>query len=173
MAVLLPFVLTLVMHCPMGISAVKEDELLCFKTQFIDTGTLVSFILRENGTRADTLVLYLSIWNKDRQLIYCKTNENDVMIERYLFLCNRRQNSQVAELSANSFNLSVMIGQDSRCDGRDTSVSEKNDPQGTQLIKMGRLTEGSRTRTKRAIIFPGTLWCGTGSKAFEYHQLGE
>lgn len=167
-AVLLPFVLILIMLCQWGLTEADKDKRLCFRAQSIDTGTLVSFILRENGTHAKSLVLYLSIWNEDRQLVYCKTNENDVVIERYLSLCSRRQNSEVVELSANSFNLSVMIGRDSRCYGH-----HKNDLQRTQLIQIGRQTAGTRRRTKRAIIFPGTLWCGTGSKAFEYHQLGE
>ncbi|XP_062372486.1 group 3 secretory phospholipase A2-like [Sardina pilchardus] len=162
----LPFVLTLAMFCPWVVS---EAEILCFHAQSVRKGTQVSFLLGENGTLAKSLVLYSSIWNEDRQLVYCKTNENDVVIGQYLSLCRRRQNSKVVEISANSYNLSVIMGQDSPCYGRDTSISEKNDPQGTQT---GRRTSGIRRRTKRAIIFPGTLWCGTGSKALEYEQLG-
>ena len=173
MTVLVHFMLALVMLFTWGVSEAKQDELRCFHAQSIGRGTLVSFLLGKNGTRSKSFVLYSSIWNEDRQLVYCNTNEDDVIVGHYLSLCDRTHYPHVVDISSIRYNLSVVLVPHSPCYGHDISFPEVNDSQGGQFIKMGRQTSETSRRTKRAVIFPGTLWCGTGSKALDYQQLGK
>ncbi|CAK6950247.1 group 3 secretory phospholipase A2-like [Scomber scombrus] len=103
--------------------------------------------------------LYLTLWSAHMQLVTCEVNVNPLVIESYSSLCNR--SSQ--EINQSYIHVSMLPALDSSC-ALNTSA---------QKVRTRRDEEGEKkTRRKRSWIFPGTLWCGTGSKAVGYEQLG-
>ncbi|KAM7416188.1 hypothetical protein PAMA_018314 [Pampus argenteus] len=105
--------------------------------------------------------LYLTLWSEDMRLVTCQVNINPLVTESYSNLCDR--SSQ--EISQRFINISMLMAPDAPCA---LSSSALNITRRTR--RDGR--EERKTRRKRAWMFPGTLWCGTGSKAEEYEQLG-
>ncbi|XP_063752877.1 group 3 secretory phospholipase A2-like isoform X2 [Eleginops maclovinus] len=108
-------------------------------------------------------VLYLSLWSEDTRLVTCQVNANPFITETYRTLCNRsgNQNPHVPP----NFNISMLLAADTAC-ALASSSAQKFTKRTRRDVTVGR------TRRKRAWIFPGTLWCGTGSKAVGYDELG-
>ncbi|KAL2079560.1 hypothetical protein ACEWY4_025304 [Coilia grayii] len=153
---------TFAVLCVCGLSYAKKEELRCVRAQSIINGTQVSFLHRKAGVHSEAFVLYSSIWDKDRQLVYCKTNEEDVVVRHYLSVCVTTRNPH--DIPAVGYNISAILARDSPCHGNNSNLGQSDE--------MGLHISGIERRTKRAVIFPGTLWCGTGSKAHDYQQLG-
>lgn len=134
----------------------------CLGSSRADDGLTRVTFLREDtaGVRS----LYLSRWSEDMRLVTCVVNTNSLVYERYSALCNRRgaQGQEIPQM----FNMSILLAPDAPCVFVSSSAPEFT----RSLSRDG--TEG-KTRRKRSWIFPGTLWCGTGSKAVRYEQLGE
>ncbi|XP_069555757.1 group 3 secretory phospholipase A2-like isoform X2 [Brachyistius frenatus] len=86
-----------------------------------------------------------------------------MVAERYATLCDR-SDTRGPEITQ-KFNISKLLAPDTPCVIVSSSVPKRS-----------RSTRGDgterKTRSKRAWILPGTLWCGSGSKAFGYEQLG-
>lgn len=156
------FVLIFVLLCAWGLSCANEDELLCVSSHSIINGTRVSFLRRKVGAQPETFVLYSSLWDEDRQLVHCETNEDQLVVEHYLNVCDKTRDP-VRDIPAVSYNISAILSPGSSCHGDDAKHEQSSE------VEWPR----SHRREKRAVIFPGTLWCGTGSKALEYHQLGK
>lgn len=125
--------------------------------------TRVTF-LREDAT--GVRFLYVSLWSEDARPVTCQVNTNPTVTDRYFSVCNR-SGGQGREIRR-KFNTSMLLSPGSPCKLASSGVPEF-------IFKRARrdATEGKVVRRKRAWIFPGTLWCGTGSKADEYEQLGE
>uniref|UniRef100_G3PBF6 phospholipase A2 n=1 Tax=Gasterosteus aculeatus TaxID=69293 RepID=G3PBF6_GASAC len=124
--------------------------------------TRVTF-LREDATGVRSL--YVSLWSEDARPVTCQVNTNPTVTDRYFSVCNR-SGGQGREIRR-KFNTSILLSPGSPCKLASSGVPEF-------IFKRARrdATEGKVVRRKRAWIFPGTLWCGTGSKADEYEQLG-
>ncbi|GLD66785.1 group 3 secretory phospholipase A2-like protein [Lates japonicus] len=120
-----------------------------------DGQTRVTF-LREDAAGARSL--YLTLWSEDMRLVTCEVNVNPLATERYRALCDR-SGAQGREITQR-FNISgVLAAPDAPCAPVSSSAPKFTRPEG-------------RTRRKRAWILPGTLWCGRGSGAVKYEQLG-
>ncbi|KAM9360623.1 uncharacterized protein ABDE67_001233 isoform 2-T2 [Symphorus nematophorus] len=104
--------------------------------------------------------LYLSMWSEDMRLVTCEVNTDPLVTERYRALCDR-SGTRDQEITK-SFNISVLLAPEAPC----ALVSSSAPGLTTRDV-----TE-EKVRRKRSWIFPGTLWCGTGSSARGYEELG-
>ncbi|XP_070690405.1 group 3 secretory phospholipase A2-like [Pempheris klunzingeri] len=122
--------------------------------------TRVTFLQEDTaGARS----LYLSLWSEDRSLVACEINTNPVDTERYRALCDG--SSTLSQQIARRFNISALVAPDAPC----AHVSSYAPELSGRTWRDG--TEG-KVRRKRAWMFPGTLWCGLGSRAVGYEELG-
>ncbi|XP_045890969.1 group 3 secretory phospholipase A2-like [Micropterus dolomieu] len=127
----------------------------------IDDGqTRVTFL---RGDTAGVRSLYLSLWSEDKRLVTCELNTDPRVTERYRAICDRIDSRGQEEEVIQRFNISALLAPEAPC-----ALVSSSAPKFTRR-RDG--TEG-RARRKRSWIFPGTLWCGTGSKAVGYEQLG-
>uniref|UniRef100_A0A8C2Z2N0 phospholipase A2 n=1 Tax=Cyclopterus lumpus TaxID=8103 RepID=A0A8C2Z2N0_CYCLU len=108
--------------------------------------------------------LYTSLWSDDTRPVICEVNTDPIVTDRYCRICERT-GTQGQEITQR-FNISMLLSPNSPC----ALVSSSSVPKFTKRTRRAGI-EG-KVRRKRAWIFPGTLWCGTGSKAAGYEQLG-
>lgn len=138
--------------------------LSCFTSIRGNVQTRISFLHEDTvGVRS----LHLTIWSQDMRLVTCTVNANPQITERYHSLC-KTSNTRGQEVSY-GFNISsiLLALQKADCAHLEASSASK-------LTRRTRTDETERkARRKRAWIFPGTLWCGSGSTADGYEELGE
>ncbi|KAM3611343.1 uncharacterized protein V6R79_016907 [Siganus canaliculatus] len=130
----------------------------CVSSGPADGGVTRVTFLRQDA--AGVRSLFITQWSEDKRLLDCKVTSQPCVTERHRELCD--ENATEEEEISQKFNISALAAGDAFC----TLVSS-----GASVRASGDGTEG-KTRRKRAWIFPGTLWCGTGSKAVRYEQLG-
>uniref|UniRef100_A0A3Q3LGA1 phospholipase A2 n=1 Tax=Mastacembelus armatus TaxID=205130 RepID=A0A3Q3LGA1_9TELE len=133
----------------------------CLRWSVEDDGQVRVTFLQEdtNGVRS----LYLSLWSADMRLVACEVNTSPFVTESYATLCDRSE-SHGQEISL-WLNMSIVLDPNAPC--------ARHAPSAPTIPRRSRRdgTEG-KARKKRAWIFPGTLWCGKGSEAVRYEQLG-
>lgn len=128
----------------------------CLKWRLDNTGqTRVTFLREEQVTGARSL--YLSVWSGDARLVRCDVTGESVVTERYRARCGTTEGPQKAP----RFNVSALLAPDGPC--------ARVNPTAPTFSDGG----DRKARRKRAWILPGTLWCGRGSEAVRYEQLGE
>ncbi|XP_042277510.1 group 3 secretory phospholipase A2-like [Thunnus maccoyii] len=131
----------------------------CVRSNPAEDGQTRITFLREDTAGARSL--YVTLWSEDMRLVTCEINFNPLVTESYSTLCNR--SSQ--EITQRFINVSMLLAPDAPC------ALNSSAPKITRRTRRdGR--EERKSRRKRAWTFPGTLWCGTGSKAVRYEQLG-
>lgn len=138
--------------------------LYCFTSIRGNVQTRISFLHEDTvGVRS----LYLTIWSQDMRLATCTVNLSPQMTERYHSLC-KTSNTRGQEVSY-GFNISSILLALQKADCAHLEASSAS-----QLTIRTRTDETERkARRKRAWSFPGTLWCGSGSTADGYEELGE
>lgn len=139
-----------------------SGHLLCHRSAPAGEGqTLLVFVREEkDGARS----LYLTLWSEDTRLLRCEVSADPLVTEGYLSLCDRTGTQ--GQETTQRFNISTLLAPDGPC-----ALDNAGAPRITKRAK----TFGSegKTRRKRSWFFPGTLWCGTGSKAMGYEDLGK
>ncbi|XP_059193262.1 group 3 secretory phospholipase A2-like [Centropristis striata] len=134
----------------------------CLKSSPADDGRTRVTFLREDA--AGERALYLSLWSEETQPVACEVNTNPLVTERYQSLCDTSGTD--GQETMKRFNVSMLfVAPDAPC-----ALVSSSAPKLSRRTRRD-LTEG-KTRRKRAWIFPGTLWCGHGSRAAGYEQLG-
>lgn len=123
--------------------------------------TRVTF-LREDA--AGVLSLFLTLWSGDLRLVTCEVHADPLVTERHRALCDGKD-TRGREISQR-FNISALLAPDAPCALRSSSAPK------FAVRTRGDGTQG-KARGKRSWIFPGTLWCGTGTMASDYDELGE
>ncbi|XP_069380142.1 uncharacterized protein [Paralichthys olivaceus] len=118
--------------------------------------TRVTF-LREDASGARSL--YLSLWSEDRTLVTCEVNSSPLATESYRTLCGRSDTQLQVEEFTRRFNVSALAAPDAPCAPVSSRRSRRSRAEG-------------KVRRKRGWLFPGTLWCGRGSEAVRYEELG-
>uniref|UniRef100_A0A3Q1EZL4 phospholipase A2 n=1 Tax=Acanthochromis polyacanthus TaxID=80966 RepID=A0A3Q1EZL4_9TELE len=139
---------------------VTGPGLFCVSASVAGGQTRVTF-LREEAAAVRSL--YLSLWSEDMRLLTCEVNSNPLVTERYRSFCDR--SGSRSEEIIQKFNTSALFAPDSPC-----AFASSGAPKFTKRTR----SDGTerKTRRKRAWILPGTLWCGSGSRAGGYEQLG-
>ncbi|KAM9810990.1 group 3 secretory phospholipase A2-like [Neosynchiropus ocellatus] len=124
---------------------------LCLRSSPADGGqTLVTFLTEDLGS------LYLSIWSRDT-LVTCEVMTDPEVTENYRAFCAENRDGEESGLPI----ISRLLSADSPCTAGAAALTSAAGP---------RLR--GRPRRKRAFTFPGTRWCGTGSNAVDYEDLG-
>ncbi|XP_054466073.1 group 3 secretory phospholipase A2-like [Anoplopoma fimbria] len=133
----------------------------CLRSSPAEHGQTRVTFLREDAAGARSL--YVSLWSEDAGQVTCEINTDPNVTDIYRSLCDRRgtQGKEVTQ----RFNTSMLLSPDSPC-----ALVSSNVPKFTKRTR--RDGTEVKVRRKRAWIFPGTLWCGTGSRAAGYEQLG-
>ncbi|XP_043966885.1 group 3 secretory phospholipase A2-like isoform X1 [Gambusia affinis] len=132
----------------------------CLRSSPADGHTLLTFLRHgANGAR----FLYITKWSDDLRLAGCEIYSDPDVTGGYRAFCNR---NETWNQELKKFNISLLLFPDAPC-ALVRSVVPTPELTGRRTDETER-----KTRRKRSWIFPGTLWCGTGSKAAGYEQLG-
>ncbi|XP_053727655.1 group 3 secretory phospholipase A2-like [Synchiropus splendidus] len=124
---------------------------LCLRSSPTDAGqTLVTFLTEDIGS------LFLSIWSRDR-LVTCEVMTDPEVTENYRRFCAGSSDGDESRLPI----IHRLLSADSPCTVGSAALTSSAGP---------RLR--GRPRRKRAFTFPGTRWCGTGTNAADYEDLG-
>ncbi|XP_047236687.1 group 3 secretory phospholipase A2-like isoform X2 [Girardinichthys multiradiatus] len=132
----------------------------CLRSIPADGHTLLTFLRHD---AAGVRFLYLTKWSEDMRLAACEINSNPDVTEEYHAFCNIKEtwDQELVE----KFKIGVLLSPDSLCALVPSGVPESSGGSGKDETER-------KTRRKRSWIFPGTLWCGTGTKAAGFEQLG-
>ncbi|MEQ2202109.1 hypothetical protein XENOCAPTIV_024452 [Xenoophorus captivus] len=133
----------------------------CLRSIPADGHTLLTFLHHD---AAGVRFLYLTKWSEDMRLAACEINSNPDVTEEYHAFCNIKDtwDQELVE----KFKIGLLLSPDSPCALVPSGVPESSGASGKGETER-------KTRRKRSWIFPGTLWCGTGTKAAGFEQLGE
>uniref|UniRef100_A0A3B4B703 Phospholipase A2-like central domain-containing protein n=1 Tax=Periophthalmus magnuspinnatus TaxID=409849 RepID=A0A3B4B703_9GOBI len=130
-------------------NVMEPGTISCLTESYFGQGrTQVMFLREERG-----LLLYVTLWSEDMRLLACQVMSNPLVIENYRASYNRS--------SGENEPLSVVLSPNAPCGKTDAPKGERS-----------RAGGEAKGRTKRSWLFPGTLWCGSGSKALGYDELG-
>ncbi|KAM9392578.1 uncharacterized protein KZ484_003972 isoform 2-T2 [Pholidichthys leucotaenia] len=124
-------------------------------------GQLRVTFLREDTSGARSL--YLTVWFQEARLERCEVNTDPLVAERYHTVCHRNDTKD-REVIRRLNITSGLLAPDGPCASGSSRKQE--------FLLRTRDGSGRKARNKRAWIFPGTLWCGSGSTAGKYEELG-
>nr|XP_055073726.1 group 3 secretory phospholipase A2 [Misgurnus anguillicaudatus] len=128
----------------------------------------VSFLSHQTDSSA-SLRFYWSRWTSEQSVEDCFTSTDETLIARYLSMCEHRERAKDAAERLLHFNLSVILEDDSLCEFKINPLSRF--PFGQANVNQNQ--RSIKIRQKRALfVLPGTLWCGRGTSANNYEQLG-
>lgn len=130
---------------------ISPPDLSCLRSSPSDDGQArITFLVDVAGVRT----LYVSRWSEDQRLVMCERITDPLETQRYGGGCDP-SDSQGHDI-IRRFNVTSLVAPGAPC----ALVSAKGEAEG-------------KIRRKRGFVFPGTRWCGTGSSASRYDQLGE
>ncbi|TRY90505.1 hypothetical protein DNTS_002642 [Danionella cerebrum] len=127
----------------------------------------VSFLMNTTSTSSlHSLVFYWSMWTSDERLEDCFMSNDWRLVEHYLSYCQKGSTSWDQYDKFN--NLTALLEDDSLCQ-KNSNMTFSYTPlkENTKQVD-----SKSKNRNKRAWVLPGTLWCGRGTNANDYEQLG-
>nr|QCG75793.1 group III secreted phospholipase A2-B [Cyprinus carpio] len=126
----------------------------------------VSFLIHSPDTTASPL-FYWSKWTSEKRLEGCFKSGDGTLVTRYRSLC-RQERARDNEKPLR-FNLSALLEDASLCE----THMHVNFTLHKERINPDQLMDTrAKSRHKRAWVLPGTLWCGRGTSANDYEQLG-
>ncbi|KAI5088458.1 group 3 secretory phospholipase A2-like, partial [Silurus meridionalis] len=134
----------------------------CFHVKSELGRTQCSFLRRPSAEAS--VLFYWSIWTADDRVEECSISAEPAVLHNYRSVCNEQSMWDLHKTSPRNINITALFEPDSPCELQ--SVGRWN------LRPQKYLDTAQKKRQKRAWIFPGTLWCGHGSRAGEYEQLG-
>ncbi|KAF7687554.1 group 3 secretory phospholipase A2-like isoform X2 [Silurus meridionalis] len=174
----------------------STQEIFCFHVKSELGRTQCSFLRRPSAEAS--VLFYWSIWTADDRVEECSISAEPAVLHNYRSVCNEQSMWDLHKTSPRNINITALFEPDSPCElqsvGRwnlrpqkylDTAQkyvdTDQNyvdtdqkyvDTDQKYVDTHYHVGSESRKRQKRAWIFPGTLWCGHGSRAGEYEQLG-
>lgn len=128
----------------------------------------ISFLTRSLDALASPL-FYWSKWTSEKRVEDCFMSGDRTLVTRYLSLCREERAFDNAEKLPFPFNLSALVENASQCERNayfNFTLDKGDVNQGQQMDSR------AKSRSKRAWVLPGTLWCGRGTRANNYEQLG-
>ncbi|KAJ8286270.1 hypothetical protein GJAV_G00036490 [Gymnothorax javanicus] len=159
-----------------------RDADLCYWMSAADRRILYSFLRESAEAHTNALRLYLSTWTSSHRLVDCVIVEEPAITEYYLSLCREKRSGNLLGHPEERLNVTRLLAPDSPCVtesvvGFEQSHRLRRDlqPADSTLALQPNLALSAGPevrRRKRSWIFPGTLWCGTGTKANAYDDIG-
>lgn len=154
-----------VFSCTAVPSHTRDQEFFCFHTKSELGRTQCNFLRRPSA--GASILFYWTIWTADHRVEECFISAEPALIQNYMSVCAW----DLQKTSSLSLNITLLLEPGSPCEFQ---------PPGHGDLRWHRSVDREypvgfrpRMRQKRAWIFPGTLWCGRGSRAGDYEQLGE
>uniref|UniRef100_A0A3P9K754 phospholipase A2 n=1 Tax=Oryzias latipes TaxID=8090 RepID=A0A3P9K754_ORYLA len=139
----------------------KEVQSFCVffgRQKYVSVASVTFMRQWSSGARA----VYLTRWSQDTTLLGCDIYSDPSVVESYSALCKTQQQPQDQEVFTR-FDVHAVLAPNAPCVLVPQKFSAPTRGDGTVR----------KTRRKRSSwLFPGTLWCGTGSRARRYDQLG-
>ncbi|KAB5528397.1 hypothetical protein PHYPO_G00139750 [Pangasianodon hypophthalmus] len=150
------------------ISDTRNHEIFCFRTKSELGRTQCSFLRRPSAVAS--VLLYWTIWAAEHRVEECSISAEPALIQNYMSVCHERGIWDLHKTSSLRLNITLLLEPDSPCDFR--PIAHGNFRWHKYLDTGYQVGSETRIRQKRAWILPGTLWCGRGSRAGDYEQLG-
>lgn len=138
----------------------------CLLMKSGNSSSQVSFLIRSQDT---SLLFYWSKWTSDQRVKECFISRDVSQIKRYLSLCYKERIVWDYDGKFSRYNLTALLEDDGLCQiSLNISLPWRKEhaKQNQQMDPRGKI------RSKRAWVLPGTLWCGRGTNANDYEQLG-
>ncbi|XP_062874402.1 group 3 secretory phospholipase A2 [Trichomycterus rosablanca] len=147
----------------------RQHELFCFRTVSALGRTQCSF-LRKTASN-ESFLFYWTVWTDDRHMEECSVSSDQGLVRDYMSLCGEQEGTMDLYTASFQLNVSLILEPGGPCTFRPSDFGNfRMRNYGSNRRSPVQL--GVKKRQKRAWIFPGTLWCGHGSSADEYEQLG-
>ncbi|XP_048853372.1 group 3 secretory phospholipase A2-like isoform X2 [Brienomyrus brachyistius] len=144
----------------------RDTNNFCFWRSSAAHGARYSFLRESAGVHAVRLLqLYQSTWTEEQRLVECVLSDHPSVTGSYMSLCRGELADEFSDETDDRFNISQLLIPGGPC-----GTVPANDPLDLQVTPSQ--TAPTLRRHKRSWIFPGTLWCGTGSKAVGFGDLG-
>ncbi|XP_043099539.1 group 3 secretory phospholipase A2 [Puntigrus tetrazona] len=156
----------LVVACCCHAVTIQKPAPFCLLVKPERGSSRVTFLIRSPDATASPL-LYWSTWTPEKRLEECVISSDGSLVKRYWSLC-RRERAPGYERPTR-FNLSALLEDASLCEVNariDFTSHEERTNQSQQTDSR------AKSRRRRAWVLPGTLWCGRGTSANDYEQLG-
>lgn len=146
-----------------------SQEVFCVHTKSEFGRTRCSFLRRPSAIAS--ILFYWTIWTAEHHVEECSLSAEPALIQNYMAVCHERGIWDLHNTSSLSLNITALWEPGSPC--KFQPIATGNLRWNKYLDRDHQVVSGTRMRQKRAWIFPGTLWCGRGSRAGDYEQLGE
>ncbi|KAI1901161.1 hypothetical protein AGOR_G00057340 [Albula goreensis] len=160
----------------------QRNANFCYWINSTENGLIhYSFLHQSAGIRPNALHLFFSTWTEDQRLVDCVISKEQVVTESYLSLCREQCLGNFLASSEARLNLTLLLAPGSPCvdvnhsepAGRSKRDVFTADPRPPSPASSANVTSGPEVRRrKRSWVFPGTLWCGMGTKAIDYEEIG-
>lgn len=159
----LPLAHLIVLSARALIPDTRNQEFFCFHTESELGRTQCSFLRKPSAVAS--VLFYWTIWTAEHRVEECSLSAEPALVQTYMSVCHERNTGDPQKTLSPSLNITLLLEHDSPCEFRTIALGNlEGNYQGGSVTRM---------RQKRAWIFPGTLWCGRGSHAGDYEQLGE
>ncbi|KAK1156622.1 group 3 secretory phospholipase A2-like [Acipenser oxyrinchus oxyrinchus] len=150
----------------------------------------LNFLSRPVGGHSGALVLYQSIWDKSHRLQECVSTDDPLLTKTYLSYCQEglQTNSTFTNRPDILQDARSLVEPTSPCvssalpeDGAEPARRERraaaagesvHTPHEESSGDVNPRSGDTARRKKRAWVVPGTLWCGRGSAAQHFTELG-
>ncbi|XP_034048853.1 group 3 secretory phospholipase A2-like [Thalassophryne amazonica] len=152
------------------------DSILCSWTEVSENETYIIYFVRSDPSASPSLRLYQSLWSAERALLSCTWTDDAGLIQDYnKSACQERTQELKAQQNA-SFDLEFVFALEEPCESLSSlwgALEEKRlqRADSTLKVKDERSKVSTYVRVKRHFL-PPTLWCGPGTMATSYSQLG-
>lgn len=148
----------------------RNQEFFCLRTKSEPGRTQCSFLRRPSAVAS--VLFYWTIWTAEHRVEECSVSAEPALIQSYMSVCHERGIWDLHKTSSLRLDIvTLLLEAGSPCEFRPISLANLK---WHRYLDTGyQMGSATRMRQKRAWILPGTLWCGRGSRAGDYEQLGE
>ncbi|XP_047005842.2 group 3 secretory phospholipase A2 isoform X3 [Ictalurus punctatus] len=146
-----------------------NQEFFCLRTKSEPGRTQCSFLRRPSAVAS--VLFYWTIWTAEHRVEECSVSAEPALIQSYMSVCHERGIWDLHKTSSLRLDIvTLLLEAGSPCEFRPISLANLK---WHRYLDTGyQMGSATRMRQKRAWILPGTLWCGRGSRAGDYEQLG-
>ncbi|GAA6089461.1 uncharacterized protein LOC113642267 [Tachysurus ichikawai] len=146
----------------------SNQDFFCFRSKSELGRSQCTFLRRPSAVAS--VLFYWTMWTADNRVEECFISAEPALIQNYMSVCHEQSIWDQHETSGLRLNITLLMELGSPCEFRPIVLGNLR---WHRYLDPGYLLgSGNRMRQKRAWVLPGTLWCGHGSRAGDYEQLG-